>query len=44
VHHWALIATASPCRRLLVRQSLMVNDKGERELAFFSCHAPAGIR
>jgi SRSO17 transposase len=41
-YDWALIATASPVRHLLVRRSLTPNGKGERELAFFTCHAPAG--
>ncbi len=41
-YDWALIATTSPARHLLVRRSLAVNGKGERELAFFTCHAPAG--
>ncbi|MGB6454160.1 MAG: IS701 family transposase [Streptosporangiaceae bacterium] len=34
---WALIATASPVRHLLVRRPV-----GGGELAFFTCHAPAG--
>jgi len=41
-YDWALIATASPARHLLVRRSLTPNANGERELAFFTCHAPAG--
>jgi SRSO17 transposase len=38
----ALIATAGLARHLLVRRSLTRNSKGKRELAFFTCHAPAG--
>jgi SRSO17 transposase len=41
-YDWALIATASPVRHLLVRRSLTADAKGERELAFFTCHAPPG--
>jgi Transposase DDE domain/Polyketide cyclase / dehydrase and lipid transport len=41
-YDWALIATGSPARHLLVRRSLTPNVKGERELAFFTCHAPGG--
>jgi SRSO17 transposase len=41
-YDWALIGTASPVHHLLVRRSLAVNGKGEHELAFFTCHAPAG--
>jgi SRSO17 transposase len=39
---WALIATTSPQHHLLVRRSLTPDSQGERELAFFTCHAPAG--
>ena len=42
LYDWALIATSSPERHLMARRSLTVNDKGQRELAFFLCHAPAG--
>ncbi len=41
-YDWALIATAGPVHHLLVRRALSANAKGERELAFFTCHAPAG--
>ncbi len=41
-YDWALIATISPAHHLLVRRSLTSDAKGERELAFFTCHAPAG--
>jgi SRSO17 transposase len=41
-YDWALIATSSPAHHLLVRRSLTPDGKGERELAFFTCHAPAG--
>ena len=41
-YDWALIATASPVRHLLVRRPLTPNAKGGHELAFFTCHAPAG--
>jgi SRSO17 transposase len=36
-YDWALIATASPVHHLLVRRPV-----GGGELAFFTCHAPAG--
>jgi SRSO17 transposase len=36
-HDWALIATASPSRHMLVRRPVTGG-----ELAFFTCHAPAG--
>jgi hypothetical protein len=39
---WALIATTIPARHLLVRRSLTQNAKGERDMAFFACHAPSG--
>ena len=42
VYDWALIQPASSDHRLLVRRSLTVNAKGERELAFFCCYAPRG--
>jgi SRSO17 transposase len=41
-YDWALIATLSPAHHVLVRRSLTPDGKGERELAFFTCHAPAG--
>ena len=41
-YDWALIATTSPVHHLLVRRGLTPNGKGERELAFFTCHTPAG--
>jgi SRSO17 transposase len=41
-YDWALIATTSPVHHLLARRSLTPDGKGERELAFFTCHAPAG--
>ena len=37
-YDWALIATASPVHHLLVRRPV----RRRRELAFFTCHAPAG--
>jgi hypothetical protein len=36
-YDWALIATDSPARHLLIRR-----PAGGGELAFFTCHAPAG--
>ena len=42
VYDWALIGTASGDHELLVRRPLTPNAKGERELAFFICHAPRG--
>ena len=41
-YDWALIGTASGRHHLLARRSLTPDSKGERELAFFTCHAPAG--
>jgi SRSO17 transposase len=41
-YDWALIATTSPAHHLLVRRSLAPGAGGVRELAFFTCHAPAG--
>lgn len=41
-YDWALIATASPVHHLLVRRPVTASVKGDRELAFFTCHAPAG--
>ncbi len=41
-YDWALIGTASGSHHLLARRSLTPNAKGELELAFFTCHAPAG--
>jgi hypothetical protein len=38
----ALIATASTQYHLLERRSLTPGGKGKPELAFFTCHAPAG--
>src|SRR5262249_25243135 len=40
-YQWAWAATASPRHWVLARRSLAVTGKGERELAFFYCHAPA---
>jgi len=42
LYDWALIGTASQVRHLLVRRSLHLNEKGEQELAFFSCYTPRG--
>ncbi len=41
-YDWALIATASPAHHLLVRRPVQPDSKGRRELAFFTCHTPAG--
>lgn len=41
-YDWAVIATTSPDHHLLVRRSLTANGKGERERAYFTCHAPPG--
>jgi len=41
-YQWAWAATSSPRHWVLVRRSLAANGKGEHELAFFYCHAPAG--
>jgi SRSO17 transposase len=43
LYDWALIGTASPDRRLLVRRSLAPGEKGELELAYFLCYAPPGV-
>ena len=40
LYQWALVATASPRRQLLVRRSLIPGEKGTLELAYFLCHAP----
>ena len=42
LYDWALIDAASGDHRLLVRRSLHLNEKGERELAYFWCYAPRG--
>ena len=42
LYDWALIGTVSGDHHLLVRRSLHLNDKGEKELAFFLCYAPRG--
>jgi SRSO17 transposase len=39
---WAWAATADPRHHLLIRRSLLPNDKGVRELAFYLCFAPQG--
>ncbi|MGH8965192.1 MAG: IS701 family transposase, partial [Actinomycetes bacterium] len=39
---WAWVGTADPRRHLLVRRSLVPNDKGARELAFYLCFVPEG--
>jgi hypothetical protein len=43
VHDGALIETASPVHRLLVRRSLQLNAKGEHELAYFLCYSPRPV-
>ncbi len=43
LYDWALIATASGDRSLLVRRSLVPGEKGQLELAFFLCYAPPGV-
>jgi SRSO17 transposase len=42
LYDWALIDTASPDHRLLVRRSLHPGEKGQLEVAFFWCYAPRG--
>jgi SRSO17 transposase len=42
LYDWALIGLASPGHHLLVRRALTPNAKGELELAYFLCSAPAG--
>jgi SRSO17 transposase len=39
---WAWIGTADPRRHLLIRRSLVPNDKGIREMAFYLCFVPEG--
>jgi SRSO17 transposase len=42
LYDWALIDTTTTAHQILVRRGLTPNGKGELELAFFYCHAPAG--
>jgi SRSO17 transposase len=42
LYDWALIGLDGPGRHLLIRRSLTPNARGELELAFFACSAPAG--
>ena len=42
LYNWALAGAASGDHRLLVRRSLHLNEKGEKELAYFCCYAPRG--
>ena len=42
LYDWALIDAASGDHQLLVRRSLHLSEKGERELAYFWCYAPRG--
>ncbi len=42
LYDWALIGLAGPGHHLLVRRALAPDAKGELELAFFLCSAPAG--
>ena len=42
LYDWALADAASGDHRLLVRRSLHLNEKGEREVAYFWCYAPRG--
>jgi SRSO17 transposase len=42
LYDWALIGLASSGHHLLVRRALTPNAKGELELAYFLCSAPAG--
>jgi hypothetical protein len=44
LYEWALIGLAAPGRQLLVRRALAPDAKGELELAFFLCSAPAPRR
>jgi len=43
LYDWALVVTTSPRHQLLVRRSLAPGEKGNLELAYFLCHAPAGV-
>ncbi len=43
LYDWALTGTASPRHQLLARRSLVPGEKGKLELAYFLCHAPAGV-
>jgi SRSO17 transposase len=42
LYDWALIGLAGPGRQLLIRRALVRDARGELELAFFLCSAPAG--
>lgn len=39
---WAWIGTADPRRHLLIRRSLVPNEKGIHQVAFYLCFAPEG--
>ena len=42
MYDWALVGAGAPGHQLLVRRSLHPGEKGQLELAFFRCFAPAG--
>jgi SRSO17 transposase len=42
LYDWALVDAAGSGHFLLARRSLQLNEKGERELAYFCCYAPRG--
>jgi SRSO17 transposase len=43
LYDWALVATGSDRRWLLVRRSLQPGEKGEIELAFYRCYSPRPV-
>ena len=43
LYDWALIATASEDRHLMVRRSLQPGEKGGLELAFYRCYSPEPV-
>ena len=43
LYDWALVATDSDDRWLLIRRSLQPGEKGEIELAFYRCYSPLPV-
>jgi SRSO17 transposase len=43
LYDWALISTADPGHRLLIRRSLAPGEKGKLELAYFRCWSPRPV-
>ena len=42
MYDWALVGDGAPGHHLLIRRSLRPGEKGQLELAYFRCFAPAG--